>query len=69
MEKTILSVNGMACEHCVKAVTMAVIALSGVESVEVDLTAKTVAVEYDSAKISLDKIKAEIDDQGYEVVS
>lgn len=68
MEKTVLRVDGMSCEHCVKAVKNAVGTLSGVASVAVDLNAKTVTVEHDPAKSPLDKIKFEIEDQGYEVV-
>jgi copper chaperone len=68
MEKTILSVEGMSCEHCVKAVTKAVGALAGVEDVAVDLNAKTVTVKYDPGKSPLDKIKFEIEDQGYDVI-
>ena len=68
MEKTTLKVNGMSCEHCVKAVTKAVNALPGIANVSVNLSAKTVTVEYDSAQSPLDKIKYEIEDQGYDVV-
>ncbi|GHU55468.1 copper chaperone CopZ [Clostridia bacterium] len=65
MEKSIINVEGMMCEHCVKAVTGAVSPLDGVAKVDVDLAAKTVTVEYD--KISLEKIKEAIEEQGYEV--
>ena len=41
MEKSIIRVDGMSCQHCVKAVSGAVNALPGIESVEVDLAAKT----------------------------
>ena len=51
-----------------KAVTKAVGALSGVSDVSVDLKAKTVTVRHDPALVTLDKIKFEIEDQGYEVV-
>ena len=68
MEKTILKVNGMSCEHCVKAVTKAVNALPGIANVSVSLSSITVTVEYDSALSPLDKIKYEIEDQGYDVV-
>jgi copper chaperone len=34
----------------------------------VDLEAKSVLVEYDSSKTPLDKIKAEIEEQGYDVL-
>ncbi|MDX9872455.1 MAG: copper chaperone CopZ [Clostridia bacterium] len=67
MVKTVLKVEGMSCEHCVKAVTKAAGALPGVENVAVDLAAKTVTVEYDPDKSSVEKIKLEIEDQGYEV--
>ena len=69
MVKTILKVDGMSCEHCVKAVTKAAGSLPGVESVAVDLNAKTVTVEYDPNQSTLDKIKFEIEDQGYEIVA
>jgi copper chaperone len=68
MEKTTLNVDGMSCEHCVKAIKNAVGALAGVNDVAVDLGAKTVTVEYDSAQSSLDNIKFEIEDQGYDIV-
>lgn len=68
MEKSVIRVDGMSCQHCVKAVSGAVNALPGIESVEVDLAAKTVAVAHDAAKSSLKTIKAVIEDQGYDVV-
>lgn len=68
MEKSVLNVEGMSCEHCVKAVTSAVGALDGVADVLVDLAGKTVTVEHDCAKCPLDSIKLEIEEQGYEVV-
>ena len=67
MVKTALKVEGMSCKHCVKAVTEAVSALPGIAGVTVDLGAKTVTVEYDPDKTGLDKIKAEIQEQGYDV--
>ncbi|NLT38859.1 MAG: copper chaperone CopZ [Clostridiales bacterium] len=68
MEKSVLKVEGMSCEHCVRAITKAVGALPGVGSVAVDLKARTVTVEHDPAQTALPKIKAEIEDQGYDVV-
>lgn len=68
METTVLKVDGMSCEHCVKAVRNAVGALDGIGRVDVNLKAKTVTVEHDPAKAPLDKIKAEIEDQGYDVL-
>jgi copper chaperone len=68
MAKSIIKVDGMSCEHCVKAITKAVGALLGVDTVTVDLEAKTVTVEHDPNVATLDKIKFEIDDQGYDVI-
>jgi copper chaperone len=59
----------MSCEHCVKAITNATKALSGVSDVVVDLDAKTVTLDYDSEIVSLDKIKFEIEDQGYDIIA
>jgi len=68
MEKATLNVEGMSCSHCENAIMKAVGALGGVGSVMVDLEGKTVTVEYDAAKASLDSIKQEIEEQGYDVV-
>lgn len=68
MAKSVINVDGMACEHCVKAITNAVGALSGVTGVSVDLEAKTVTVDHDPDQASVDKIKAEIEDQGYDII-
>ena len=67
MIKTILKVGGMSCEHCVKAIRNAVGALPGVGSVTVDLAAGTVTLEHDPAQSPLERIRHEIQEQGYEV--
>jgi copper chaperone len=68
MKSVILNVNGMSCSHCENAVKKAVGNLEGVSNVSVDLEGKTVTVDYDESKVTLDNIRFEIDDQGYEVV-
>ncbi len=67
METVLLKVEGMSCSHCEKAVKQAVGALAGVKSVAVSLNDKTVTVEHDPGKATLEQIKHEIEDQGYEV--
>jgi len=69
MEKLTLKVDGMACEHCVKAVTNGLKSIPGVNSVSVDLKAKTVFAEYDSKLVTPEMIKGKIDDLGYDVVT
>jgi len=68
MEESVIKVEGMSCEHCVKAVEGAVGALPGIAHVAVDLKKKSVTVKYNPEESTLDAIKAEIDDQGYDVV-
>ncbi|SDM15147.1 copper chaperone CopZ [Bacillus sp. OK048] len=67
MEKVTLNVQGMSCDHCVKAVEGSVGELNGVSTVKVNLKAKTVDVEFNTQEVTLDKIKETIDDQGYDV--
>ncbi|MGG1399067.1 copper chaperone CopZ [Bacillus salipaludis] len=68
MENITLSVKGMSCGHCVKAVEGSVGELQGVKQVKVHLENGTVDVEFDQNVINLGKIKETIDDQGYDVV-
>lgn len=67
MEKVTLTVEGMSCDHCVRAVEGSVGELNGVSSVKVNLKAGTVDVEFNQQEVSLDKIKETIDDQGYDI--
>jgi copper chaperone len=68
MAKSVINVDGMACEHCVKAITNAVGAIAGVSGVSVDLAAKTVTVDHDPDQASVQTIKSEIEDQGYDII-
>ncbi|MCM3737024.1 copper chaperone CopZ [Bacillus cytotoxicus] len=62
-----LNVQGMTCNHCKMAVTNALTELEGVQNVEVQLQEGTVNVEYDEAKVDVEKMKEAIEDQGYDV--
>jgi len=64
----VLKVEGMSCDHCKNAVLKAVGSLNGVEKVEVDLQAKEVKVEYNADLVTLDAVKASIQEEGYQVV-
>lgn len=63
-----LNVQGMTCNHCKMAVTNALTELEGVQNVEVQLQEGTVNVEYDEAKVDVEKMKEAIEDQGYDVL-
>ncbi|MGI5912817.1 MAG: copper chaperone CopZ [Syntrophomonadaceae bacterium] len=67
-ETKILNVEGMSCMHCVNAVKNSIGSLPGISRVDVDLAGNKVAVEYDSEKVDIHKIKDKIEDAGYEVV-
>jgi copper chaperone len=70
MAETVLNVHGMSCEHCVKAVTGAVIGLPGVTGVRVDLEAKTVTLEHSpDTALDLALVRGEIEGQGFDVVA
>jgi copper chaperone len=62
-----LNVEGMSCQHCVKAVKGSVSALPGVDSVEVSLERKRVTVGYDPARVGIPAVKSAIEDAGYAV--
>lgn len=68
MKNITLNVEGMSCSHCVNEVTTALTALDGVDGVNVDLAGKTVTVDYDSDRVSIESIKEAIEDEGYDVV-
>lgn len=67
MEKVKLNVSGMSCGHCVNSVEGSVGKLEGVSEVKVHLEDGKVDVAFNPEKVSLDKIKETIDDQGYDV--
>lgn len=66
MERISLTVNGMSCEHCERAVKNSMEDI-GVTTVSISHTQNTAILEYDPSKTSLDDIKAEIIDTGYTV--
>jgi copper chaperone len=63
-----ITVTGMTCDHCVRAVTEEVGQIAGVTGVDVDLTSGRVTIESDSP-VDDDAIRAAVDEAGYEVVA
>ncbi|MFK7696556.1 copper ion binding protein [Paenibacillus sp. HJGM_3] len=66
MQKVELKVEGMSCGHCVNSVEGAVKALGA--TARVNLSAKSVSVDYDESSVTLQAIKDAIEEQGYDVV-
>lgn len=67
MISTTLSVPDISCGHCKTSIEGAVGPLDGVESVEVAIDDRTVAVGYDGSDDTFATIVAAIEGQGYEV--
>ena len=67
MEK-VISIEGMACMHCVKHVQEALAAVPGVQEVTVDLEGKSATVSVDSS-VTDEALKAAVDGAGYEALS
>ena len=67
MEK-VISIEGMACMHCVKHVQEALAAVPGVQEVNVDLEGKSATVSVDSS-VTDEALKAAVDGAGYEALS
>ena len=68
MRKDTITVEGMSCNHCKLAVETAVKKLNGVVMAEVELTAKTLQIEYDNGQVDLRQIGQAVEDAGFEVV-
>ncbi|MHB8599381.1 MAG: heavy-metal-associated domain-containing protein [Ktedonobacteraceae bacterium] len=67
MESTTLIAPDISCEHCQHAIEGAVGKMEGVSSVKVDIPTKSVHINYDPQKVTLDKIEEVMDDEGYAV--
>ncbi len=65
MATTTLKVEGMSCQHCVNSVEGALKEI-GAEG-KVDLKNGSVEVSYNEGSTTIEKIKAAIEDQGYDV--
>lgn len=65
MTSTTYSVPGMTCGHCKMAIEGELKPLEGVDTVDIDLEAKTVKVEGSATDES---IRAAIDEAGYDIV-
>ena len=65
MDAVHLNIEGMTCEHCVRAIDNRLRKTPGVHVDKVVVGA--VDLHYDQAKISLDEISELISDEGYTV--
>ncbi len=63
----VLNVPSVSCNHCKMAIERAVGALDGVNEVLVDVADKTVAIDFETASVTLESIEAAVAGEGYEV--
>jgi copper chaperone len=63
MERLNLTIEGMTCDHCVRAVKNRLAVTPGVQVEQVDVG--TARLLYDPAKTSVDVIEDAIADEGY----
>lgn len=68
MTTTTLNVPDISCGHCKSSIEGAVGELAGIDSVEVSIEGKTVAVSHGD-DVTLDTIIEAIEEQGYDVAS
>lgn len=67
LQEVTLSILDVSCEHCVKTINGALGSLPGVEAVNTDIPTKSVHFRYDPSQVSMQKIEAVLDDEGYTV--
>ena len=63
MEQLNLTIEGMSCEHCVRAVKNRLTATPGVKVESVDVG--SARIQYDPSTTNIDEIEEAIADEGY----
>jgi copper chaperone CopZ len=63
MEPLKLTIEGMSCEHCVRAVKSRLTKTAGVTVEEVEIGSAT--LRYDPSRTNVDEIEEAIADEGY----
>ena len=67
MQTELLKIMGMTCGGCTNNVTNALKAVSGVNDVQVSLSAGEATVQYDEQLTSPDQLKTAVKNAGYSV--
>lgn len=66
METKTLTIEGMSCDMCVRAVTNALTDLAGVRSAQVSLAQKQAVVVYDPSQVNTEQMTEAISEEGYQ---
>ncbi|NMF88953.1 heavy-metal-associated domain-containing protein [Aromatoleum petrolei] len=65
MAEVTIKVEDMSCGGCVRNVTAVLKALPGVSDVQVSLEAAQAVVRYDPEKVSVEAMRAAVEDAGF----
>ena len=65
MKEIILNIEGMHCTGCSNRLTKVLNNIDGVERAEVSFETKKATIKYDESKVSVEIIKAEIEESGF----
>ena len=66
MSLSVITVTGMSCEHCEKAVRAEISAIPGVSRVDVDLASGEVKIRAESAP-QMTALRAAVEEAGYQL--
>ena len=66
MSDTIIKIDGMSCQGCVKNITGVLSALPGVSAAEVSLEDAEARVSFDAAAVSREMLVEAIEDAGFD---
>ncbi|MDQ3239076.1 MAG: cation transporter [bacterium] len=69
MAQSIIKISGMHCTSCSMVVDGDLEDLNGVSSSQTNFVDQISKVDYDQTQVSLDQIKAVIEQAGYKVIS
>ncbi len=69
MATVVMSVPDISCGHCERTITGALTPVEGVRRVRVDIPKKQVHVEYDEARVDVERMKAILQEEDYPVAS
>ena len=67
IEQTIVTAPDISCAHCAAAITQAVSAIPGVETVDVDVPSKRVTIGHRAGAVDMAEIARVMDDEGYPI--
>ena len=67
MTTKVLTVPAISCSHCERTILNALEPLEGIGLVKVDIAAHLVSVDFDEARVALDRIKEILLEEEYPV--